>query len=475
MKAYDKQYINGQWVEGRSTRIMENYNPYSGELLYSYRAASREDVDDAYAAAKAAQKKWWALQPSQRTDAMEKLLEVIREYAPVMDEWLLAETGSCAPKRGFEVHTSALFCRYFMNFPLMMDGQVQPSDAPGQVNIVNRKPKGVVTVITPWNTPFVLALRSILPAIATGNACVLKPASDTPGCAFVIAEMFEKAGMPPGLLNVVAGSGSEIGDYIVEHPLADVISFTGSTEVGRNVCAKAGYMIKDVSLELGGNNTMIILPDADLEAAAEKAIFGAYFHQGQICMGLNRIVITKENYEAFCEIFAEKVRAIKVGDPADPEVFLGPMINEGQIKRFEEFLDRTLSLGKVRVLVEGRTEGPLIYPWLLADVTNDMPSAREEMFGPICSLIKAEDIDEAIAIANDTEYGLSNAVYGKDVYRAMKVASRMESGMVHINDHSISDEPHVMFGGEKQSGLGRFNGLHVLQKFTTEQWLAVNE
>lgn len=475
MKAYDKQYINGEWREGRGSRILENRNPYTGELLYTYRSASPEDVDDAYAAAKEAQKKWWALTPSERVDAMERLMNVMREFAPIVMECLLLEDGATAPKQGYEAGITPQFCRYFMNFPLMMDGTIQQSDTPGQVHYIYRKPKGVITVIAPWNVPFVLALRSVLPAIATGNACVLKPASDTPASAFVIAEMFEKAGMPAGLLNVVAGAGSEIGDYIVEHPLSDMVSFTGSTAVGQRIGAKAGAQIKDVSLELGGNNTMIVLPDADLEAASDKAIFGAFFNSGQVCMGLNRIIILEEKYEEFCQMFAEKVRHVKAGDPADPEVFVGPIINKSQVDHFNEYLEKTLALGKVRVLVEGKTEGNVIYPWLLADVTNDMPSAQEEMFGPICNLIKAKSVDEAVAIANDTTYGLSNSVYGKDVYNAMKVASRLESGMVHINDQSIGDEPHVMFGGEKYSGLGRFNGQWVLKKFTTEQWLAVNE
>lgn len=474
MKAYDKQYINGQWLEGRGEKMMEDRNPMTGELLYTYRSAGREDVDEAYTAAKAAQKKWAALPPSKRIEAMERLLEVMRSYAPVMDECLLLETGATKPKREYEVNTSPQFVRYFMGFPTMMDGKIQVSDTPGQANFVFRQPKGVITVIAPWNVPFILALRSVLPAIATGNAVVLKPASDTPATAFIIAEMFEKAGMPAGLLNVVAGSGSEIGDYIVEHPLSDMVSFTGSTDVGRRIGQKAGAQIKDVSLELGGDNTMIVLPDADVEAAAGAAVFGAYFHQGQICMGLNRIVVVKERYEQFCSVFAEKVRAIKAGDPADPEVFVGPLINAGQVRHFEKLLEETIAAG-AKVLVEGKTEGNLVYPWLLADVTNDMPAAQNEMFGPICSIICAQDEDEAVSIANDTEYGLSNSVFGRDVYHAMKVARRLESGMVHINDQSIGDEAHVMFGGEKQSGVGRFNGTWVLNKFTTEQWLAVNE
>ncbi len=474
MKAYDKQYIGGSWREGRGQKVLENRNPYTGEVLYTYRSASREDVDEAYAAAKTAQRAWAALPPSARADALERLYEVVREFAPIIDECLLLENGACAPKRAYEAGDSAKFVRYFMAFPQMMEGRIQASDTPGQTNFVFRKPRGVVTVIAPWNVPFILALRSVLPAVACGNAVVLKPASDTPASAFIIAEAFEKAGLPGGLLNVLAGAGSEIGDYLVEHPDSDMVSFTGSTEVGQRIGAKAGAKVKDVSLELGGNNSMLLLPDADLERAAEKAVFGAYFHQGQVCMALNRIIAVGDTYEKFVPILTEKVRALKAGDPADPETFVGPLINAGQVKHFNDLLEATLRAG-AKVLVEGWTEGNVVHPWLLGEVTNDMPAARNEMFGPIVSILRAKDEEEAVSIANDTPYGLSNSVFGRDVYRAMQIAKRLESGMVHVNDQSIGDEAHVMFGGEKESGIGRFNGRWVLDKFTTEQWLAVNE
>ncbi len=474
MRAYDKQYIGGTWREGRGQKVLENRNPYTGEVLYTYRSASREDVDEAYAAAKEAQRAWAALPPSARVDALERLYKVMQEFAPVMDECLLLENGACAPKRAYEVGDSARFVRYFMAFPQMMEGRIQASDTPGQTNFVFRKPRGVVTVIAPWNVPFILALRSVLPALACSNAVVLKPASDTPASALIIAEAFEKAGLPGGLLNVVVGAGSEIGDYLVEHPLSDMVSFTGSTEVGQRIGEKAGARVKDVSLELGGNNSMLLLPDADLKRAAEKAVFGAYFHQGQVCMALNRIIAVGDTYEKFVPILTEKVRALKAGDPADPETFVGPLINAGQVKHFNDLLEATRRAG-AKVLVEGKTEGNVIHPWLLGEVTNDMPAARSEMFGPIVSILRAKDEEEAIAIANDTPYGLSNSVFGRDVYHAMQIAQRLESGMVHVNDQSIGDEAHVMFGGEKESGIGRFNGHWVLDKFTTEQWLAVNE
>lgn len=473
MKAYDKQFIGGQWREGRGQGFLENLNPYTGELLYSYRPASREDVDDAYAAAKEAQKVWSDYSPSAKVAAMERLLEIMREYRPIMDECLLLEAGCAKPKRDYEAGTSPDFVSYCMAFPKMMQGCIQTSDSPGQTNFVFRKPKGVITVIAPWNVPFILALRSVIPAVAAGNAVVLKPSTETPASAFIIGEMFEKAGFPKGLVNVVAGRGSVIGDYIVSHPLSDGVSFTGSTEVGRRIGRIAGENIKDVSLELGGNNSMLVLPDADIDAAVDAAVFGAYFHQGQICMSLNRIfVIGDENYSLFCEKLASAVSALKAGDPADPEVFIGPIINASQVEHVSSLVSATVEAG-AKVLVEGGAEGNLVRPWLLADVDNSMPAAREEVFGPVCSIIKAENEDDAVKMANDTVYGLSNSIFTRDRYHGMLLAQKLESGMVHINDQSIGDEPHVMFGGEKQSGIGRFNGSWVLNKFTTEQWIPV--
>ena len=473
MKTYDKQFIGGVWREGRGEHILEDRDPYTGEVLCRYRSAGLQDLDDAYAAARAAQKEWYAMAPARRVEALERLWHVMDASRALLDECLLREAGCTAPKRAYEVGESVNLCRYYMSFPYLLDGKIQPSDNPGQMNYVFRQPRGVVTVIAPWNVPFILALRSVLPAVAAGNAVVLKPASDTPATAFILGELFQEAGMPAGLLNVVAGAGSEIGDALVLHPESDMVSFTGSTEVGKRIGSLAGGRICDVSLELGGNNSMLLLPDADLAQAAEKAVFGAFFHQGQICMGLNRILTLPENHEEFCRIFAEKVRALKAGDPSDPEVFVGPLINNAQVKRFEKLLAATLEAG-AKVLVEGGTEGNVVRPWVLTEVDMTMPAANSEMFGPAVSILRAKDVEEQIALANATEYGLSNSVFGRDVYRAMQVARRLHSGMVHINDQSIGDEAHVMFGGEKQSGVGRFNGDWVLRKFTTEQWLAVS-
>ena len=472
MIAYDKLYIDGEWVEGTSGKVMEDICPMDNSVLYTYKAAGKEDVDRAYEAARKAQPGWAATTPGEKAAMLEKLAQAIEEMSDEIADLLICEGGSTAPKVGFEISTCINICKQAMKFPYLMRGETIASDIPGKQNFTFKVPKGVIGVIAPWNVPLVLAMRSIVPAVATGNTVVLKPASDTPGTAFIIGKFFEKAGFPKGVYNAVAGKGSDIGDYFVEHPVPDAISFTGSTEVGKRIGSTAGSMIKDVSLELGGNNVMLILKDADLEKAARAAIFGAFFNQGQVCMALNRILIEESRYDDFAKIFIEAVKQVKVGDPHDPEVFIGPIISQTQVQSIEKYIKANIEAGATAAL-EGHTEGNYIYPWVFTDCSNDMPACCNEVFGPVICLLKVKDEEEGIAIANDTSYGLSGSVFTEDLFHGLEVAKRMESGMVHVNDQSINDEPHVMFGGEKMSGVGRFNDHWVVEKFTTEKWISV--
>lgn len=472
MKHYPQQYIAGNWREGSGNKELANINPFTGQEIYRYRSAGVKDIDDAYHAAVQVQKEWARLLPAERQNYLEKLILAIKESEKEIYACLVKEGGSTRPKADFEFFTSIDIVKEAMRFPLMMEGKILPSNIPGKDNYVFKSPKGVITVIAPWNVPLVLAMRSVIPAIATGNAVVLKPSTDTPGSAFLIADFFEKAGLPKGLLSVVAGPGSEIGDAVVSHPASSLVSFTGSTDVGRGIGQMAGRLVKDVSLELGGNNVMIVLNNAHVEDAANAAAFGAFFHQGQVCMALNRIIILDGLYDAFAEAFREKTVALKVGDPARKDTFIGPIINRNQVNNIENIIGDTKAAG-AKVLLEGHTDGNVIHPWIFTEVSNDMPAAAQEVFGPVCSLLRATSEKEAIHIANATQYGLSGSVFTSDLYHGMQVARCIRSGMVHVNDQSINDEPHVMFGGEKASGIGRFNGEWVVNKFTTEQWISV--
>ena len=472
MKVYDKQYIGGKWVTGSSDITLTNKNPLTGEVLYTYQSADAKDVDAAYQAAREAQKEWKKFLPEQKQQVLENALKKYLTMEEEINAVLLEEGGSTLAKRDFEYHTVASIFKLAMKFPDMMTGKIIPSNIPGKDNYIVRIPKGVITVIAPWNVPLVLAARSVIPAIAAGNGVVLKPASDTPASAMLLAEAFEGSGIPDGLFNVVMGAGSQIGDAIVEHPVSDLISFTGSTEVGHHIGETAGRNLKEVSLELGGNNAMIVTEDADLNAAAAAVIFGAFFHQGQVCMALNRIIVMDSVYEEFTKILVEKVKAVKTGDPSDPEVFVGPIINESQVEKIRRLLDETIACG-ANVALEGSFDGLLVTPWVLTEVTNDMPAASEEVFGPVVCVLRAQSEEEAIAMANDTQYGLSGSVFCGDLYHGMEIAEQMETGMVHVNDQSINDEPQVMFGGVKNSGIGRFNDEWVLEKFTTDRWISV--
>ena len=337
------------------------------------------------------------------------------------------------------------------------------------------KPVGVVGVISPWNWPLHLSARSMAPALAVGNAVVIKPASDTPVTGgLLLAKIFEEAGLPSGLLNVTVGPGEEIGEAFVTHPTPRVISFTGSTPVGRKIgeLAAKATIIKRVELELGGNGPFVVLDDADLDHAVEAAAFGKFLHQGQICIAINRIIVDEHVYDAFLDRFVARVKALKVGNPDDADTVIGPIINDAQLKRLVERIDNARHSG-ARELLRGDSSGRVLPPHVFGDVTDDMELAREEIFGPIAPIIRARDEDDALAIANGTQYGLAGAVFTADLARGARFAEHMQVGMAHVNDQSVIDLPTCPFGGEKNSGIGRFNGEWAIEAFTSDQWATV--
>jgi aldehyde dehydrogenase (NAD+) len=328
-------------------------------------------------------------------------------------------------------------------------------------------------VISPWNFPLQLSNRSVAPALAVGNAVVLKPASDTPVTGgLLLAKIFEEAGLPDGLLSVVVGSGSEIGDAIVEHAAADVVSFTGSTDIGERIARKAG--IKKLALELGGNGPLVVLDDADLEQAVRAAVFGSLFHQGQICMIANRLVVDVAIHDEFVDRLTSRVAALVTGDPSDPQTDLGPVINHDQLEAIQDKLARARA-GGAEQLLGGDPGGPtgLLLPphVLLAD--NDAATAREEVFGPVITVIRARGEGDALRIANDTEYGLSSAVFTRDLDRGVRFARRVRAGMTHVNDSPVNDDANTAFGGTKASGIGRFGGHWAIDEFTTDHWITI--
>ncbi|HET6655001.1 MAG TPA: aldehyde dehydrogenase family protein [Gammaproteobacteria bacterium] len=472
---FDCLPIGGEWRSGRDAEALKDHDPYNGETLLEIPRGTREDLDDAYQAAAQAQREWAEALPAERAAVLRNAAEVVDRRQDEIVSWLIHESGSTRIKAQLECEFVRGVMLEASTLPHIMAGKIMPSDIPGKESRVYRKPVGVVGVISPWNWPLQLSNRSVAPALAVGNTVVLKPASDTPVTGgLLLAKIYEEAGLPPGVLNVIVGAGSEIGDAFVCHPVPRAISFTGSTSVGRHIAKGAADapLLKRVELELGGNGPFVVLDDADLERAVEAAVVGKFLHQGQICMIVNRFIVDDTLYEPFVERFAERVRALKVGDPDKADTVIGPIINQSQFDSLIERIRGARDAG-VREVVGGEPDGLVLPPHVFADVRNDMPVAQEELFGPVAPIIRAKNEDEALALANDTMQGLSGAVFSGDAERGLAFAQRMEVGMAHVNDHPVNDMPFSPFGGVKNSGIGRFNGEWAVAAFTTDQWISV--
>lgn len=470
-----QQFIGGQWREGRSEKTLTVTNPYNDDVLATIRQASVQDLDDAYRAAEAAQPAWAATGPSERRRILMRAAQLLEERRDEIAAWLVKESGSTIGKALVEVGAAAAITLEASSFPARAHGRIMDSDLPGKENRVYRRPLGVVGVISPWNFPLHLSQRSVAPALALGNAVVLKPASDTPITGgLILARIFEEAGLPAGVLNVVIGSGSEIGDDFVTHPVPGLISFTGSTPVGSNVgrLATGGKHLKHVALELGGNSPFVVLADANLDAAVQAAVTGKFLHQGQICMAINRIIVEAPVHDEFLRRFTEAANHVPYGDPADSGTLVGPVVNDSQLDGLKEKIATAQREG-AKMVVSGDISGRVIPPHVFADVTPDMEIAREEIFGPLVGVLKAEDEEHALKLANDHPFGLSSAVFTQDLDRGTRFALRVKAGMTHVNDMPVNDEAHVSFGGERNSGLGRFNGDWAIEEFTTDHWISI--
>jgi vanillin dehydrogenase len=466
-------YINGEWRKGSSDSVMKNTNPFTDEELVTIQAATKEDLDEAYEAARIAQAEWANELPQNKRAVLEKVADVMQENEELIIDWIIKESGSTYMKAVSEFRASINILKESTTYPYRMEGKILPSQTAGKENRVYRNPLGVIGIISPWNFPFHLAIRSIAPAIATGNAVVIKPATDTPVTGgLIFASIFEAAGLPKGLINVIVGRGSEIGDEIVTHPTPRLISFTGSTEVGRHIGELAGKNLKKSALELGGNNVFIALKEANIDQAVDSALFGKFYHQGQICMAINRIFVHQDIYEEFAETFVQRANNLKFGDPSKKDTNVGPLINRDQVDRILKDIEASVSQG-AKIRIGGDANGNVLEPTVITDVNNEMPLAKNEIFGPVAILIPFEKDEEVVQMANAYPYGLSGAVHSKNIEHATDIAHDIHTGMIHINDQSVNDEPHMPFGGEKNSGLGRFNGEWVLEEFTTLKWLSV--
>jgi acyl-CoA reductase-like NAD-dependent aldehyde dehydrogenase len=465
-------YIDGVWRTGSDAETADDLNPATGQVFAKVAQAGAADVEDAIAAAHRARVAWGKMLAGQREALLLDAATLIAEKKDEIVDLLIAETGSTLLKAPWEVGYAVECLRSAAACIRHAHGDTYPMSTAGQIGMTIRQPLGVVAGIAPFNSPLLLSMKKIAFALAAGNTFVLKPSELAPLSGLKIAELFDAVGFPPGVFNVIPGSAEIVGEKLVSDPRVRMITFTGSCQVGKKIAAEAGKHMKRVTLELGGKSPIVILADADLDYAVDAAAFGVFFHQGQVCMASSRIIVEAPLYERFCEAFVRKAKSIVVGDPRDPATVVGPLIRESQSGFIEAQLSDAVAKG-ARVLCGGTHEGPYWRPTVVTGVTSDMRLYDEESFGPVTSIYKASDFEAALAQANDTSYGLSSSIVTNDLQKAMEFAMRSESGMVHINDTTISDEPHIAFGGVKDSGFGREGGMASIAEMTEVKWITM--
>ncbi|MFG1421015.1 aldehyde dehydrogenase family protein [Roseixanthobacter liquoris] len=467
-----KLFIDGAFVKSSRNIVADSYNPADGTLFARTEQAGAQEVVAAIAAAHRAFASWGASLASTREKMLLKTCEVIERRTDEIRDMLIDECGSVFGKALWEIEYVTDCLRSAAGDVRHVMGETMPVTQPGQISLSVRRPLGVVAGIAPFNSPFLLSMKKIAFALAAGNTFVLKPSEETPISGALIADIFAEAGLPAGVLNVLPGVPAEVGELLISDPRVRLVTFTGSTRTGRHLAVEAAKHLKKFTLEMGGKSPLIILKDADLDYAVDAAAFGVFLHQGQVCMANSKVMVEAPIFDAFAERFVAKAKGIPVGPPRDPGSVIGPLIRESQCA----FIDGQIAEAKekgAQVLTGGTHEGRYFQPTVLAGVTREMRIYHEESFGPVVSLIRVEDAEEALEIANDTQYGLSAALITNDLQKAFDLSLRLESGMVHVNDCTISDEPHVPFGGVKNSGFGREGGRSSWEELTEQKWITI--
>jgi aldehyde dehydrogenase (NAD+) len=470
---WSRQYIDGEWVAPTGGETIPVENPATRETFAEVPAATEADVDTAYEAAAAAQPEWEAMGREQRNEFVEAALGELKGQFGEIADLLAREGGSAGGKASGEVGISMSDFQTALELEAPAEDVRDSQFVDGKDHHIVHEPVGVVGVISPWNYPLHLTTRVLAPALALGNTVVIKPASDTPITGgLVLAEIAEEVGFPEGVINVVTGHGSDIGDRMAGHPIPRTVAFTGSSGVGKRVASQAGSSISLPALELGGNGPNVVTEDVDVEQAAAVGAVGSFTHQGQVCISINRHLVHEDVYDEYVDRLVEHADSLTVGDPTDAGVDFGPIVNESQRDDLLAYVEETVEAGAT-IETGGESEELFFEPTVLSGATNGMAAACNEHFGPIAPVIPVSSDEEAIRLANDTEYGLAAAVQCRDLDRARDLANGIDSGMVHINDHPIQDEPNAPFGGMKQSGLGRYNGEWVMDELLETKWISV--
>jgi alpha-ketoglutaric semialdehyde dehydrogenase len=473
METY-RNFIAGKWVESASEKTAQNINPANiDDVLGETRLATREEARAAVDAAADAFREWRATPAPTRGRIVGRAARLMEENKEQIAQLLTREEGKTIAESRGELQRSINVAEFCGGEARRMTGETIPSELPLNFAYTIKQPLGVVACVTPWNFPVAIPVWKIAPALVAGNTVVFKPASITPATAVRITEIFEEAGIPPGVLNLVLGSGSDAGDEIINHPAVKAISFTGSNGVGIRLYEQASRRGAKVQCEMGGKNPVVILEDADMELAVESTVQGGFGSSGQRCTATSRAIVVNEVADEFVERLAKRGSGMRIGAGSDPNTEMGPTVDEGQFKTVLDYIDigkedgAKLVCGGSRAVGEGLDKGYFVQPTVFDHVTPDMRIAREEIFGPVLSVLRVKDFDEAMQVANDCEYGLSSSIFTNDAARIFRFVDDIETGMTHINSPTTGGEAHIPFGGTKGTGIGdREQGSTALDFYT---------
>jgi len=467
--------IDGKSVPSQSGRTFDRIDPVKRTVATRAAAASVSDADAAVNAAAAQFESWAATGPGRRRELLLRAADALMSHVPDFTRLLIAETGATEGWAGFNVAFAANMLREAASITTQIAGELIPTDVPDNLAMAVRQPLGVCVGIAPWNAPVILGVRALAVPLACGNTVVFKASEACPAVHRLLGDALQEAGFPDGVVNVLTNhpdDAAEIVAALIDHPSTRHINFTGSTRVGRIVAERAARHLKPVLLELGGKAPMIVLDDADLDAAVDAAAFGAFMNQGQICMSTERIVVDSKIADEFVKRLSAKTATLPLRDPSQGPTVLGAIVDERSAQRVADLIDDAVANG-ARMASGGKGEGTLMPATVLDCVTPAMRIYGEESFGPVVTVVRADGDEDALRIANDTEFGLSAAVFSRDFTRAWSLARRVQSGICHINGPTVHDEPQMPFGGVKASGYGRFGGKQAIDEFTVVRWITI--